>query len=125
MKKMVSESLKNYLLETGHKHKIPEAEEDWIYMIHHMHKPDDIDDMEFLHHCPMFLEKDEKGKSFKTKHVEDKKILYHVLDIKDLKKAPDFVLDHLNNKYPIEIQKLGKEECAVIMKPEKKIKHDD
>jgi len=123
--KLVSESLKNYLLEASHKHKIPEAEEDWIYMIHHMHKPDSPEDMEFLHHCPMFVEKDEKGDFFKTKHVEYKRVLYHVLDIKDLEKAPDFVLDHLNNKYSIEIEKLGKEEYAVIHKPKTKLKHDE
>jgi len=123
--KIVNESLANYLFEAGHKHKIPEAEQDWIYMIHHMHKSDDPNDIEFLHHCPMFIEKDEKGKFFKTKHVEEKKVLYHVLDIKDLEKAPTFVFDHLNNKFPIEIEKLGKEEYAVIKKPKAKLKHDE
>lgn len=90
-----------------------------------MHKPDDPVDMEFLHHCPLYMEKDEKGDFHKSKHIEYKKVLYHVLDIENLEKSPSFVIDHLNNKYPIEIEKLGKEEYAVIKKPKIKIKHDD
>ncbi len=105
--------------------KVPEEEQDWIYMIHHMHKPDNPNKMEELHHCILWTEKNEKGDSFDIKHVEEKKLLLHVLDIKDVTKSPDFVFDHLNNKYPIEVREVDKVEYAVINKPKAKIKHDD
>ena len=103
---------------------VPEEEEDWIYMIHHMHKPDNPEDMEVLHHCILWTEKDEKGDSFEIKHVEEGKVLLHVLDT-DISKAPEFVFDHLNNKYPIEVREVEDDEdveYAVINKPKAKIK---
>ena len=38
------------------------AEQDWIYLIHHMHQPDKEEDMEILHHCIMFEKKNLKGR---------------------------------------------------------------
>ncbi len=119
--------ISNIRAEKSEEDPVPEEEEDWIYMIHHMHKPDNPEDMEVLHHCVLWTEKDEKGDSFEIKHIEEGKVLLHVLDT-DISKAPEFVYDHLNNKFPIEIREVEDDEDtehAVINKPKAKIKHDD
>jgi len=108
-----------------HGNKIPKAEQDWIYMIHHMHPPKSEEEMEELHHCILFKDEDEKGKKHEVKHKKDGKVFQHRLDVSDPQKAPEYVFDHLNNKYPINVRKIDKVEYAIITKPTKKIKHDD
>lgn len=107
-----------------HDNKIPEAEQDWIYMIHHMHPPKSEEEIEELHHCILWEKENEKGKKYEIKHKKDSKVFQHRLDI-DSQEAPDNVFDHLNNKYPIDIREIDKEKYAIITKPAKKIKHDD
>jgi len=115
---LVSESLKSYIFEKSH-HIIPKAEQDWIYLIHHMHSPGKAEDMEEIHHCIMFEKKNEKGKKYNQKHVKDGSVFQHVLDIKDLEKAPEIVYDHLNNGFKVVIQEINKEKYAVIFSPVK------
>lgn len=96
--------------------KTPVAEQDWIYLIHHMHQPDKVEDMEILHHCEMYEKKGLKGKKYLQKHVRDGKIFQHVLDIKEdkLDKAPEVVYDHLNNGFKVKIMEIDKKKYAVL-----------
>jgi hypothetical protein len=99
------------------KHKTPPAEQDWIYLIHHMHPPAKESDMETVHHCFLYSQKNLKGKRFTQKHVKDGKVFQHVLDIKDIDKAPNIVYDHLNNGFKVVKKEIGKKEYAVISGP--------
>ena len=98
------------------KNKVPKAEQDWIYLIHHMHQPDNFKDMEILHHCEMFEKKNLKGKQYPQVHVKDGKVIQHALDIPEdkLDKAPDIVYDHLNNGFKIKIVEIDKKKYAII-----------
>ncbi len=95
------------------KHKVPKQEQDWIYLIHHMHPPKKASEMETVHHCVMWEKKNEKGKNWEQKHVKDGKIFTHVLDV-EVDKAPEVSYDHLNNAFKITIKKIKKEQYAVI-----------
>ncbi len=96
--------------------KKPVAEQDWIYLIHHLHQADDFKDVEIVHHCELYEKKGLKGKKYYQKHVKDKKLIQHVLDIKKnkLDKAPKVVYDHLNNGFKVKILAIEKEKYAVL-----------
>jgi len=90
------------------------AEQDWIYLIHHMHQPKKESEMEILHHCELYEKKDMKGIKFQQKHIKDGKIFQHVLDIEDISKMPKIVYDHLNNGFKVKIKEINKIEYAVL-----------
>lgn len=96
------------------KHKTPIEEQDWIYLIHHMHPPKKVSDMETLHHCFLYSQKNKRGKRYSQKHVKNGDLIEHVLDIDDVSKAPKVVYDHLNNGFKIKIMNINKEDYAVI-----------
>lgn len=104
----------------GGKSKKPLAEQDWIYLIHHMHPPEKEEDMETLHHCFLFEKKNMKGKKYSQRHVKDKKVFQHVLDIKEkeVDDAPKLVFCHLNNSYKVRVVKINKKKWAVLKGPE-------
>jgi len=52
------------LLERAKKHKVPKAEQEYIYLIHHLHPPEKAADMETVHHCLLHQKKNEKGLSW-------------------------------------------------------------
>jgi hypothetical protein len=89
-------------------------EQDWIYLIHHMHQPDNYKDVEILHHCEMFEKKNLKGKKYKQMHIKEGKFILHALDIKNVDKSPEVVYDHLNNGFKIIIKTIDKDKYAVI-----------
>lgn len=103
----------------GAKHKTPKAEQDWIYLIHHMHPPKKASEMETLHHCYMFDKKNLKGKKYEQMHVKDDKTFQHCLKIDDTEKAPEIVYDHLNNEFKVVVKEIDKEKYAVIIGPVK------
>ena len=90
------------------------AEQDWIYLIHHLHIPEKGTGIETVHHCFMFDKKNMKGNKFAQKHVRDKKLIQHVLDTKDLDNAPSVVYDHLNNGFKVKIKTIEKKKYAVL-----------
>ena len=98
------------------KHKTPIAEQDWVYLIHHMHPPKKEEDMETLHHCFLHEKKGQKGKKYTQRHVKDGKIFQHVLDLKEkeMDKAPEIVYCHLNNSYKVNIKEINKREWPVL-----------
>jgi predicted metal-dependent hydrolase len=107
-------TLEDFLVATKKK---PVAEQDWIYLIHHFHQPDKVEDMEILHHCEMYEKKNLKGKVYYQKHVKDGKLIQHVLDIKEekLEEAPEVVYDHLNNGFKVKIMIIDKKKYAVLV----------
>jgi len=118
-----------FTMEDLAKHKTPKAEQDWIYLIHHMHPPTKAEEMETIHHCYLYSKKNLKGKRYEQMHVKDGDLFQHVLKIKekDLDKAPKVVYDHLNNGFKIVVKKISKKKYAVISGPLKldKIKWSD
>lgn len=98
----------------GKKNKVPLAEQDWIYLTHHMHQPEKEEDMEILHHCYLYSKKGLKGEEYSQKHVKDKKVFQHVLDIKNTDEVPAVVYDHLNNVFKIKVMEINKKSYAVI-----------
>jgi AAA+ ATPase superfamily predicted ATPase len=101
------------------KHKTPKAEQDWIYLIHHLHQPKKAADMETVHHCFMYEKKNLKGKEHEQMHVKDGKVFQHCLKIDNLDEAPEIVYDHLNNAFKVSIREINKEKYAVITGPTK------
>lgn len=102
------------VLERAKKHKVPVAEQDFVYLIHHFHPPKKASDMEEVHHCIMFEKKNMKGEQYEQMHVKDSKVFWHALDIKDVEQAPEVVYDHLNNGFKIKIMEINKKSYAVI-----------
>ena len=96
------------------KHKVPIAEQDWIYLTHHMHPPEKASQMETLHHCVMHEKKGEKGKNWEQKHVKDGNIFQHIMDAKDPKEVPSIVYDHLNNQFKVKVVEINKKEYAIL-----------
>lgn len=94
--------------------KKPKAEQDWIYLTHHMHQPDKESEMETLHHCDMFEKKGEKGKKYSQKHVKDGKVFQHVLDLKNVEVAPEVVYDHLNNGFRVKVDEIDGKRYAIL-----------
>lgn len=130
------EIVKKVLLEHGllleqiigvKKHKAPLAEQDWIYLTHHMHPPKKASEMETLHHCVMWEKKNEKGMSWKQMHVKDGNVFQHALVTKDLKEIPSIVYDHLNNQFKAKTVKIDKKEYVILfgLKNVKKTKWSD
>ena len=111
----------------GKKHKVPVAEQDWIYLTHHMHPPKKAEEMETIHHCIMWEKKKEKGKNWKQKHVKDGKIFQHFLDDKNIENIPDVVYDHLNNEFKVKTVKINKKQYKILagLKNIKKTKWSD
>jgi hypothetical protein len=103
----------------GSKHKTPKAEQDWIYLIHHMHPPKKAEDMETLHHCYMFEKKNLKGKKYEQMHVKDDQVFQHCLKIDKPEKAPGITYDHLNNGFKVVVKEINKNKYAVITGPVK------
>jgi len=99
------------------KHKTPKAEQDWIYLIHHMHPPKKASEMETLHHCWLYSKKKLKGKRYEQIHVKDGEVFQHVLKIDKIENAPEVVYDHLNNNFKIVAKDIGKGKYAVITGP--------
>lgn len=117
--KIVDKILKDYGysledLLSGAKHKVPIAEQDWIYLTHHMHPPKKASEMETLHHCVMHEKKGKKGKNWEQKHIKDGDIFQHVMVAKDPKEVPSIVYDHLNNQFKVKIDKIDKKEYAIL-----------
>ncbi len=112
------EKINNFLAQYGltlsGAHKKPKAEQDWIYLTHHMHPPKKAAEMETLHHCVMWEKKSEKGETWEQKHIKDGKVFQHVLDVKDPKSVPDIVYDHLNNAFKVKLMEIGKVEYAIL-----------
>ena len=105
------------------RHITPKAEQDWVYLLHHMHPPEKEEDVETLHHCFLFEKKGLKGKKFSQRHVKDGGVFQHVLDIKEKGSDSDFFLNyllpkvvycHLNNEYKIVIKEINDKKWAVI-----------
>ena len=96
--------------------KKPTAEQDWIYLLHHMHPPKKEEDIEILHHCFLFEKRGMKGRKFSQRHVKDGKVFQHALDIKEseVNNAPRIVYCHLNNAYKIRIRKINGKKYAVF-----------
>jgi len=109
------------------KHKTPVAEQDWIYLTHHMHPPKKASEMETLHHCVMWERKNEKGVSWEQMHVKDGNVFQHALVTKDLKEIPSIVYDHLNNQFKTKIVEINKKEYVILygLKSVKKTKWSD
>lgn len=107
---------------------VKHSEEDWVYLIHHMHPPEARKGikykMEELHHCPMFENKNMGGKKYNQMHIRDGRMLVHALDIKDNEKFPIVLYDHLNNAFPIVIMNINNKKYAVITEPKGKLIHD-
>ncbi len=99
------------------RHKKPLAEQDWVYLIHHMHPPEKEADMETVHHCFLHEKKGQKGKKYTQRHVKDGKVFQHALDIKDIEKAPKLVYCHLNNSYKVAVKEINKKKWAVLTGP--------
>lgn len=99
-------------------HKKPLEEEDWIYLIHHMHQPEKNQNIEILHHCHFFEKRGMKGKIFYQKHVKDGRVFQHVIDLKKskmkLEDIPDALYCHLNNAYKIKTKKIDGKKHAVF-----------
>ena len=96
------------------KHKVPLAEQDWIYLTHHMHPPKKASEMETVHHCTMHEKKGEKGLNWEQMHVKDGSMFQHVLVTKDLKEIPPIVYDHLNNQFKIKVVEINKKEYVIL-----------
>ena len=123
---MIDEKIVREVLETfgftleeilGIAAKKPKAEQDFIYLLHHMHQNEkDPTKMEELHHCVVFEKKNLKGKKWEQIHIKDGKVIQHVLDIPEdkLDTAPEVVYDHLNNGFKIKIMEIDNKKFAVI-----------
>lgn len=111
----------------GKKHKVPVAEQDWIYLSHHMHPPKKAEEMETVHHCVMWAKKNEKGKKWQQKHVKDGKVFQHFLVDKNIDNIPDIVYDHLNNGFKVKTIKIDKKQYKILngLKSIKKTKWSD
>lgn len=98
------------------KHKKPTAEQDWIYLIHHMHPPKKEEDMETLHHCFLFEKRGMKGRKFSQRHVKDGNVFQHALNIKESEvgSAPETVYCHLGNAYKIRVKEINKKKWAIF-----------
>lgn len=96
--------------------KKPTAEQDWIYLLHHMHPPKREEDMETLHHCQLFEKKGMKGKKFDQRHVKDGKIFQHAIVIKEneMDNAPKLVYCHLGNEYKIQVKEINGKKWAIF-----------
>lgn len=96
--------------------KKPKPEQDWVYLLHHMHPPESEDKMEILHHCQLFEKKGMKGKKFNQRHVKDDKVFQHALDIKEkeVDDAPKIVYCHLNNEYKISVKEINDKKWAIF-----------
>lgn len=96
--------------------KRPLAEQDWIYLIHHMHPPKREKDMETLHHCQLFEKKGMKGRKFSQRHVKDGKVFQHALDIKESEvgDVPKILYCHLGNEYKIGVKEINKKKWAIF-----------
>jgi len=115
--------------ESRKKQIVKHAEDDWVYLIHHMHPPEGKGNvkykMEELHHCPMFEKKNTKGKKYDQMHIKDNRMLLHGLDIKDNTKFPSILYDHLNNAFPIVVMEIDNKRYAIITEPKGKLIHDE
>lgn len=94
--------------------KKPKAEQDWIYLIHHIHQPNKESEMETLHHCVLFEKKGLKGKKYLQKHIKDGKVFQHVLDLKNVDEAPKVVYDHLNNGFRVKVDEIDGNQYAIL-----------
>jgi hypothetical protein len=79
--------------------KKPKAEQDWTYLLHHLHPPEKEKDMESVHHCPLFDKKDMEGNEFEQYHVKDGKVFQHAILVEE--DPPDYVYDHLDNQFTV------------------------
>lgn len=102
------------VLNAAKKHKVPVAEQDYVYLIHHLHPPKKASEIEQVHHCIMWEKKNMKGEEYKQKHVKDGKVFWHALDIKKVEEAPEVVYDHLNNGFKVKIMEIDKVKYVVI-----------
>lgn len=98
----------------AHKHKTPKAEQDWIYLTHHMHPPKKAADMETLHHCIMWEKKNEKGNNWKQMHVKDDQVFQHALKDKNPTEVPNIVYDHLNNQFKVKLVEINNKQYAIL-----------
>ena len=103
------------------KHKKPLQEQDWTYLIHHLHIPEKGTGMEEVHHCHFSPKKNMKGrKIYEQKHVREGKIFHHVVDlkaskVKSIEDVPDTLYCHLNNAYKIRITEIDGKKYAEFM----------
>ena len=87
-----------------HQDLISEKDQEKLYLIHHMHHyQNGSNAVHELHHCPLFSEKEMKGKKYSIAHLLIDEKLYHILDRK-----PESVLyDHANNSFPTKTLTFG------------------
>ena len=93
------------------------AEQDWVYLIHHMHPPVKEEDMETLHHCFLFEKKGMKGRKFFLRHIKDGKVFQHALNIEEneIDKVPSIVYCHLNNAYKIKTKEINGKKWTLLV----------
>lgn len=94
--------------------KKPLAEQDYIYLLHHIHAPKKAEDMEELHHCQLYEKKNMKGTEFYQKHVKDGKIFWHAIDTEKAEDVPHIIYCHLNNEYKVKVKTIDNEDYAII-----------
>ena len=95
---------------------VPNAEKDWVYLIHHFHKPSSPSKMEIPHHCYLFSDKGLKGSKHEQMHVKDGGVYQHVLRSK-IEDSPKVVYDHLNNGFKVVVRNIGGKDYPVIDGP--------
>jgi len=84
---------------------------EWVYLIHHMHVPKKASDMETLHHCVLFGERNLGGEKYQQYH------LLHAIQVDDTDNPPKVVYDHLNNKFKIIKKIINNKIHYIITKP--------
>lgn len=90
-------------------------EKDWLYLAHHMHEnPKNLLNMEELHHCDLFTEKDMKGEVYIQKHVKNGKKLLHAIDTDDIKSVPKSLHGHLGNEFKISKKTIDDKKYAIL-----------
>lgn len=91
------------------------SDKDWLYLCHHMHEnPKNILDIEQLHHCDLFTEKNMKGDVYTQKHVKNGKKHLHAIDTDDVKSVPKSLYGHLGNEFKITKKTIDGEQYAVL-----------
>lgn len=90
-------------------------EKDWSYLMHHMHEnPKNVLDIEELHHCDLYTEKDKKGDVYTQKHIKNGKKYLHAVDTDDVASIPKVLYGHLGNAFKIVKKTIDDEKYAVL-----------
>ena len=88
---------------------------DWLYLAHHLHEnPKNILNMEEVHHCDLFTEKDKGGDVYTQKHIKNGKKYLHAIDTDDIKSVPKSLFGHLGNEFKINKKTIDDKKYAVL-----------